>query len=290
MAKGKTIGNPLSWAAKAAGSGSTYIGEGTSELGSHDTAPIELNDLSFDDLRTALKKGAEDFMALRTDVVFVVLIYPIIGLLLIWAAVNREVLPLVFPMITGFAILGPVAAIGLYEMSRRREQGLETNIGDAFGVMGSPSFVPIVVLGCYLAFLFAMWLVVAWFLYGVTLGPEPPQSASALIGDVFTTGSGWVMLILGSGIGFIFAVAALAMSLVSFPLLIDRHVGLTRAVVTSATIARRNPVEVAAWGAIVVAMLVLGVATLFIGMIIVLPILGHATWHLYRCAVARRPR
>ncbi|XDA97152.1 DUF2189 domain-containing protein [Sulfitobacter sp. LCG007] len=288
MAETRTIGNPLSWAARVTGRGSNYIGEGTSELASHDDAPIELRRLAFPDLAIALRKGVDDFMALRTDVVFVVLIYPLVGALLIWFAVNRDLLPLAFPMITGFAILGPVAAIGLYEMSRRREQGLKTNVGDAFAVIASPSFVPILVLGCYLAAIFALWLVSAWLLYGVTLGPGAPASAMGFLSDVFTTVPGWTMLVLGIAIGAVFAVAALAMSLVSFPLLIDRHVGVTRAVVTSAAIARNNPVEVAAWGAIIVVLLGLGVATFFVGMIVVLPVLGHATWHLYRRAVVRR--
>lgn len=281
----KTIGNPLSWAAQALNRSSHHLGEGAAELGSNNAAPIEIRKLQISDLKIALRKGADDFVALRTDVMFLVLIYPIVGIALTWFVVNREMWPLLFPLIAGFALLGPVSAISLYEMSRRREKGLEVGWGDAFGIVGSPSFIPIVVLGGYLAALFLAWMITALTLYGLTLGPEPPSSASAFLNDVFTTPSGWIMIISGVSIGFVFAAVVLAMSFVSFPLLIDRHVGVPNAVVTSFRITRKNPVAVAAWGITVVALLGLGIATLFVGLIFVLPILGHATWHLYRKAV-----
>lgn len=281
----KTIGNPLSWAAQALNRSSHHLGEGAAELGSNNAAPIEIRKLQISDLKIALRKGADDFVALRTDVMFLVLIYPIVGIALTWFVVNREMWPLLFPLIAGFALLGPVSAISLYEMSRRREKGLEVGWGDAFGIVGSPSFIPIVVLGGYLAALFLAWMITALTLYGLTLGSEPPSSASVFLNDVFTTPSGWIMIISGVSIGFVFAAVVLAMSFVSFPLLIDRHVGVPNAVVTSFRITRKNPVAVAAWGITVVALLGLGIATLFVGLIFVLPILGHATWHLYRKAV-----
>ncbi len=282
------VGTPLSWTARALGRGSRFVGEGVGEIRSVDTAPIEIRDLRIPDLKRALRKGVDDFAALRTDVMFIVVIYPLAGLLLAWFALNREMMHLLFPMVAGFALLGPVAAVGLYEMSRRRELGLHASWADAFGVMRSPSFIPIVVLGAYLAAIFVAWLFAANTLYNLTLGPEPPSSIPAFIGDVFTTGAGLTMLIAGVAVGFVFAALALVISLVSFPLLLDRHVGVPNAIVTSMKIARRNPVVVAAWGAIVVVSLCLSVMTLFIGLIVALPILGHATWHLYRRAVVGR--
>lgn len=280
----KTIGNPFSWTADAVRKSTRHVGEGMGEL-ANDDAEIVIRDLEISDLSDALRKGAQDFVALRTDVMFIVLIYPAIGLLLTWFAVNREMLPLLFPLITGFALLGPVAAVGLYEMSRRHEKGLKTGWGDAFRVIGSPSFVPIVVLGFFLAVLFISWMLVAYAIYSVTLGPAPPVSALSFINDVVTTPTGWAMLIAGTAIGFGFAMVVLAVSLVSFPLLIDRQTGVVNAVRTSVQITRQNPVPVALWGAIVVALLAAGVLTLFVGLIFVLPLLGHATWHLYRRAV-----
>ena len=281
----KTIGNPLSWVSNAFGRSSRHIGDGALELGGADTDPIEINDLQISDLWLALRQGVDDFMALRTDVMFIVVVYPIVGVLLAWFAVNRELIPLLFPLMSGFALLGPVAAIGLYEMSRRRELGQKASWGDAFGIIGSPSFIPILVLGGYLFAIFVVWMFTAYTIYNLTLGPEPPVSISAFVGDVLATIAGWQLLFFGTAIGFVFAALVLAISLVSFPLLIDRRVGIPNAVITSVKITAKNPVPGAVWGVIIVAMLGIGIATLFVGLIFVLPILGHATWHLYRRAV-----
>ena len=282
----ETIGNPFSWAARQLGAGFHHIEGGTAEIAGTDRAPIVVTGLQIADLRIALNKGLADFMALRTDVIFVVLIYPIIGLALAGFAVNRDMLPLLFPMISGFALLGPLAAIGLYEMSRRREMGLPTSWADAFGVLASPSLFPMLTLGFYLFVIFFAWLICANEIYNATLGPAAPASMQAFLHDVFTTSAGWWMAITGIAVGFVFACVVLAMCLVSFPLLIDRHVGVVRAVTTSLAVARRSPVVTAVWGAVVVIGLGIGVLTLFVGLMFVLPVLGHASWHLYRRAVA----
>jgi uncharacterized membrane protein len=281
----QTIGNPLSWMAQAFGSGSTGLASAVHELGGAEDGPVTIRDITIPDLREALRKGAADFMAMRTDVMFIVFVYPVIGLFLFWLAVNRDAAHLFFPFVSGFALLGPVALIGLYEMSRRREMGLETGWIDGFRVLSSPAIAPIFALGVFLAFIFVFWMVSAHIIFNLTLGPEPPASLLALVQSAVFSVPGWVMIVLGCAVGLVFAVVVLVVSLVSFPLLIDRHVGLPVAVVTSVNIAIRNPVTVAAWGGIVVALLGIGFATLFVGMIFVLPLIGHATWHLYRLAV-----
>jgi uncharacterized membrane protein len=255
------------------------------EIGGDHLAPPEVAQLSLKDLRTALRKGADDFAALRTDVIFIVLLYPIIGLCIAAFAFHRDLLPLLFPLVSGFALLGPIAAVGLYEMSRRRERGEPAGFGAALGVLGSPAIGAILTAGLGLIFVFITWMLAAYAIFMMTLGPATPVSPSAFLRDVFTTGAGWTMLILGCGVGFVFAASTLAMTIVSIPLLLHRHVGVPAAVAISLEVTRKNPVTIATWGVIVATLLILGTIPLFLGLIFVFPILGHATWHLYRLAV-----
>lgn len=282
----KTIGNPLSWTAQALGGAAEHVGATADKIGSHSPGDIHVNTLTGDDLRHALAKGIEDFTEARGDVLFLVAFYPIIGLILVGFGFNLNLLPLLFPLAAGFALVGPLAAVGLYEISRRRERGEPANWGAALGVIASPNFGAIVVLGLYLLGLFLVWMMAANWVYGITLGPEPPESAQAFLADVFGTAEGWTMIVLGMLVGFVFAVAALAISVVSFPLLLDREVGVPTAIATSVRVARENPRVIATWGLIVAVGLALGSIPAFLGLVIVMPILGHATWHLYRRAVA----
>ncbi|MEX5578567.1 DUF2189 domain-containing protein [Pseudophaeobacter sp. A-200-2] len=282
----KTIGNPLSWLLQGAETTGQHFGKTVGEMGSSDVTELpQARRLSMDDLIQSLAAGLEDFAACRSDAMFLVLFYPVIGIALIVMSLSMNLLPLIVPMIMGFAILGPVAAVGLYEMSSRREAGFKPRWMDAFGVIRSPAFGAILVLGFYLAALFIIWLVAADMIYIRTLGPEPPTSMLGFATAVVTTREGWIMAIAGGALGAVFAFAALAMSLVSFPLLLDRHVGLPVAVATSIKVLRKNPVICITWGVIVGSMLVIGAIPFLAGLIIVVPVLGHATWHLYRRAV-----
>ena len=281
----KPIGNPGSWALDAVAGSSRHVAGAAAEIGSSHAAPPQVGTISLDDLRYALRKGREDFTAMRTDVMFVVLLYPVIGICLAAFVFNDNFAPMLFPLASGFALLGPIAAIGLYEMSRRRERGEPAGFGAALGVLGSPALGAIIIFGLYLAAIFVAWLLTAYLIFNLTLGPEPPASAAGFLSDVFTTGAGWAMIVIGCGVGFLFALATLAISIVTIPLLLHRHVGVPAAVAASMELTRKNPVPVLTWGAIVAALLVIGTIPLFLGLIFVLPILGHATWHLYRRAV-----
>jgi uncharacterized membrane protein len=284
----ETIGNPLSWTAQELRAAARHVGTAAEHVGHGDADALavpRIRRLSVEDLGAALREGVADFAACRTDVVFLTMLYPIIGLLLAWFAMQREFLPLVFPLMSGFALLGPVAAVGLYEMSRRRERGEAPGWGDAFAVAKSPSFGAILMLGLLLFTLFVLWIMTAHGIYMATLGPETPASVGAFLRDTFTTGAGWAMMIVGVAVGALFAVIVLACSAISFPLLLDRDVGLPVAVVTSMRVFAENPVPMAVWGPIVAGLLVAGSIPFLLGLIVVVPILGHATWHLYRRAV-----
>ena len=288
MALEHHVRNPIEWGwDQLRGAGHAVESAGRSVYGHAESlAPPQIRHIGIADLRDVLRRGLDDFAAYRTDVIFLALIYPLIGLVLAQAAFGNEFLPLLFPLASGFALVGPVAAVGLYEMSHRHEQGEVVAWSDAFGVVKKPAFGAIVTLGLMLVAIFCLWLAAANVIYSLTLGPEPPVSIGAFVRDVFGTTAGWVMIVVGCGVGFFFALLVLTISVVSFPMLVDRDVGLRTAIETSVRAVKANPVPMAVWGLIVAFGLVIGTLPLFLGLIFVVPILGHATWHLYRRVVA----
>jgi uncharacterized membrane protein len=239
------------------------------------------------DLKEALRKGFADFWAMPSQVFFIGLLYPIAGVILAGFAFGQNMLPLLYPLASGFALVGPFVSIGLYELSRRREQGLPTDWKYAFEVLQSPAIGSIAALGVVLLVIFMAWLFTAQALYQGLYGYRPVGSLPAFLYEALTTSRGWTLIILGNLIGFVFAVVVLAISVVSFPLLLDRDVGAAIAVQTSIRAVITNPVTMALWGLIVAGLLALGFAMLIVGLAIIVPVLGHATWHLYRCVVGR---
>jgi uncharacterized membrane protein len=286
-----TIRNPVEWGvdqfkhAALAFESAGRVGRRTRE-NLHSPLPA-IRRISVADLRDILARGLDDFGAYRTDVVFLCVIYPLVGLVLARLAFGYDLLPLVFPLASGFALIGPFAAVGLYEMSRRREAGMEVGWADAFEVVRAPSFGAIVLLGLVLMGIFLLWLVAAEAIYEMTLGPAPPTSLASFARDVFTTDAGWTMIAVGVGVGFVFALCVLAISVISFPLLLDREVGIDTAVLASLRSVVVNPAPMAVWGLVVAVGLVAGSIPFFLGLIIIMPVLGHATWHLYRKVVPR---
>lgn len=258
---------------------SAYVGETSPEL-------PRVRRIGFSDLRIAIDEGLADFRDIPSYSVFLCLIYPIVGVFLGGLLLRYYVIPLVFPLVAGFALLGPFAAVGLYELSRRRELGLDSSWQHAFDVLRSPAKWSVFGLGVLLLMIFIAWLLTARWLYHVTLAPLAPQDIGTFLRDLFTTGAGWQMIVWGNLIGFVFAIVALCLSVVSFPLLLDRHVSAAVAMLTSVRAVTGNPTVMAAWGLFVAAALVAGSIPFLLGLAVVMPILGHATWHLYRRVVA----
>jgi uncharacterized membrane protein len=256
-----------------------------------DATPVHptIRKIGLHDLKEALTRGLDDFSAMPTHAIFLCLIYPLVGMFLAALMLGYNVLPLIFPIVAGFALLGPIAALQLYELSRRREAGLEVQWGDAFDVLRSPSFPSIAAIGVVLFVLFLAWIATAQLLYQSLFGVLRPESMESFAYEIFTTSTGWKLIIIGNAVGFVFALVAFTLSVVTFPLLLDRDVGAAEAIATSFRAVAANPVTMAIWGVIVVALLGVGFLTFFVGLAVVIPILGHATWHLYRRVVEPAP-
>ena len=282
------IRNPVEWGVDALKSAAQHSANMAQSFAGGETNNLPaVNLIGTADIADALRKGIDDFRACRTDVLVLTAVYPLAGLVLWWMVANYHMLPLLFPIASGFALVGPVAAVGLYEMSRQRESGKTVSWVDAFDVVRSPAFGSIIVLGLCLVAIFLTWLAAAQVIYTAFLGPEPPASSAAFLEQVLTTHAGWAMALAGIAVGLLFAVLVLVISAVSFPMLLDRNIGVSAAVVTSVRTVLVNPVPMALWGLIVAGGLLAASIPLFLGLIVVVPVLGHATWHLYRKLVAR---
>jgi uncharacterized membrane protein len=247
------------------------------------SAGPELRRIGLDALGIALRRGWADFLEAPTQLIFLCVLYPAIGLVAGTLAAGGDAMHLLYPMAAGFALVGPITALGLYEISRRRERGEKASWRNVFDVLRSPAIGDIVALGLVLVVLFLLWLWAADAIWRATVGALPAGIGlwTALTG----TAEGGRMILIGNLVGFVFAVPVLVATTLSFPMLLDRGGGLVRAVATSARAFMVNPLPMAAWGLVVAALLLLGSLPLFVGLAVVLPVLGHATWHLYRLVV-----
>jgi uncharacterized membrane protein len=287
-----SIRNPVEWGVdqfRQTISGAEAANRGFSRAEEDAQLPLPIvRRIKIADLKDVLVRGASDFGANRTDVLFLCALYPVIGLVLAGFAAEHKMLPLLFPLASGFALLGPFAGVGLNEMSRRRELGIGAGWTDAFAVLRSPSLGAIILFGLLLTGVFLFWMVTAYAIYDLTLGPLPPDSIASFTHNVLMTHAGRQLIVIGVGVGFLFAAVVLVISSVAFPLLLDREVGVEVAVRTSVRAALENPGPMALWGLIIAAGLVIGSIPVFVGLIVVLPVLGHSTWHLYRKMVVAR--
>lgn len=238
------------------------------------------------DLRAALAMGLDDFLAKPSHVLFLGILYPLIGIIAARLAFGYGLLPLLYPLVAGISLLGPLVAIGFYELSRRRELGLDTSWWQAFSVVRSRAFRPVATLGLILLGIFYFWIKSAELVYSRIFGSADPGTPGEFLRTVFTTQEGLELILVGNAVGFLFAVLVFVISVISFPMLIDRDGTAASAVITSIRAVAKNPLVMAAWAFIIAAALFLGSLPFFLGLAIVVPILGHASWHLYRRVVA----
>ena len=254
---------------------------------------IPVRRIDFKDIRWALRQGWEDFLGLRGDLLFVGILYPFVGFIAVLVAMNQSLLPLLFPLAAGISLLGPLVAAGFYEMARRRELGQDIRWRHFFDVFAGRAAGPLLALGLVLAGLFVLWLAAAMSIYQIffvdpNLGFRSPGEAGAFLQRLLTTREGSGLIVVGNLVGLGFAIVSLMVSAISFPMAVDQpELGAATTIETSIRAFMRNPLQMVAWGLIVAVLLVIGTIPLFVGLAVVLPVLGYATWHLYTRVVER---
>ncbi|HET8611983.1 MAG TPA: DUF2189 domain-containing protein, partial [Sphingomonas sp.] len=249
--------------------------------------PVPIRRITPADLRFALREGFSDFKQMRGDIWIIAIIYPLFSLAVAFASLGGVPLVLFFPMAAGLSLLGPLVAAGFYELARRRELGLEASWEHFFDVLKNPSIGAIVGVAALMLAIFGGWVWAAGAIHDAFLGNVPPPSVGAFLGQLFGTAAGWEMMIVGDAVGLVFALGVLILTWVSMPMLVDRPVDGGTAIVTSARAVMANPLMALRWGLTVAVLLVLGAIPAFIGLAVVLPWLGYATWHLYTRIVDR---
>lgn len=244
--------------------------------------------ISDTDLRLSLRQGLDDFLTFRGDIVFAGVIYTFIGLAAVVMTTSMPLMPFFLPIVAGVGLLGPVAAVGFYELARRREAG-QTDVHwfNFLDVRKRPSVDDMGIVAGLLLAIFFLWLLAAGLLYAAIFGWATPQSVPNFLQMVFATPHGWALIASGAVVGAVFGWAVLSLSVVSLPMLVDCDISAADAVSLSWRAARKNRAEMIRWGLIVTLLLVLGSIPLFVGLAFVLPWLGYSTWHLYTRLIDR---
>lgn len=242
--------------------------------------------IGIDDIAEVLRLGWRDFLTRPSGILFLFIVYPVIGVAATFIAFSYDLVGMIYPLMAGFALVGPIAAVGTFELSRRIEAGEDPRVTDALAVLRDRRFWPVAAVSLLLVLLFAGWIAAAQTIEAMTLGVNARVSLAAFLGLALTTPAGLAMFAIGNAVGFLFAVVALSIAVVSLPMLVDGEPSAARAIATSVRAVVANPVPMAAWGLTVAVLLALGSLPVFAGLLIVLPVLGHANWHLYRRVIA----
>lgn len=259
-----------------------------SEQNAAAAAPVPfpvIRTITFADVREALRLGVEDMRAAPFYSLLFGAIYALGGIMLTLMMTRLGMGYLVYPLLAGFVLIGPFVAIGLYEISRRRERGLPID-SSIFSVLWQQGGKEIGWMSFTSLFLMTIWLYQVRLLIALFLGYHSFTTFAEFLNVVFSTPEGWTFLAVGHLVGAALSVLLFSLTVISFPLLLDRDVDFITAMIASVQSVMKNPGVMLGWALMIVVLLVIGMAPFFLGLLIILPILGHASWHLYRRVIA----
>jgi uncharacterized membrane protein len=244
----------------------------------------EINRLGFDDLCAALRLGWQDFRRAPVYGLFFASVYVLGGWVMYLALTVSDLLWWSLPAAAGFPILGPFIACGMYEVSRRLEKGQPLGWGAVLGVVWAERNRQIPSIAVVIVVFFLFWNFLAHMIFALFMGLSTMTQVSSSFA-VFLTPNGLAMLAVGTLVGAVFATVLFSITVVSLPLMLDREIDFVTAMITSFATVQGNPVVMLCWGAFIAVLLFLGMLPGFLGLFVVLPVLGHASWHLYRRAL-----
>ena len=243
---------------------------------------LAINTITFRDIRDSLAEGAGDFLKKPQYGLFFGAFYMVAGWIIVAMSFRWGMSYLAYPLAAGFILLGPFIAIGLYEVSRRLEANQPITWAGVLGVMYDQRRFELPWMAFVVLFIFWIWLYQVRLLMALFLGLHASADLGRLMHEILATPDGWMFLVVGHLVGAFLSLVLFTVTVVSCPLLLDRNIDFITAIITSIKAVRQNAMPMLLWGVLVVLALILAMAPGFVGLLCILPILGHATWHLYR--------
>ncbi|MBE0413060.1 DUF2189 domain-containing protein [Yoonia sp.] len=241
-----------------------------------------VNSLAFSDLGAALRAGLNDFKHAPQFGLFFSAVYVLVGIGLLWF--RAEHITWILAASLGFPLIAPFAAAGLYEVSRRIEQGKPLIWSKILGIVWFERTRQLPWLGAIIVIYFLFWTFLAHMIFALFMGLSPMTNVSQSW-DIFLTSNGLTMIAVELAVGAVLAFLLFALTVVSLPLVLDREVDFITAMLVSLQLVRSNPQVMLVWAMIIAVLTVLALVPWFLGLFVALPVLGHATWHLYQRAL-----
>ena len=253
----------------------------------HDTVMPTVNTMHFHDLRQCLRLGIKDFLAAPLFGLFFGSIFAAIGIMIVASLFVWQKSWMIYPFLIGFPLIGPFAAVGLYEVSRRIQNNSPLIWREILGIVYAQSHREIRWMAFVILFIFWIWMYQVRLLVALMLGDMSFSSMESFLNILMNTSQGLTFIVVGHIVGAILALVLYSITVISMPLLLDREDDFITAMITSVSAVLKSPLVMLAWGIFVTLAVLLSFLPLFLGLLVVLPVLGHTTWHIYQRAVEK---